>query len=93
MGIFVFGLPVMGSMGLLMFELLLFILLSLSLGILISTIAPNQQVAMIIALFAFMLPAVLLSGFIYPIENMPAILQWISVVIPPKWFIIIIKDR
>jgi len=92
MGIFVFGLPVMGSMGLLMFELLLFILLSLSLGILISTIAPNQQVAMIIALFAFMLPAVLLSGFIYPIENMPAILQWISVVIPPKWFIIIIKD-
>ena len=92
MGTLVFGLPVVGSLGLLMLELLLFILLSLSLGIFISTMAPNQQVAMFISLFALMLPTILLSGFIYPIENMPAILQWISMVIPPKWFIIIIKD-
>lgn len=92
MGTLVFGLPVIGSLVLLLFELLLFILLTLSLGILISTMAPNQQVAMIISLFALMLPTILLSGFIYPIENMPAILQWVSMVIPPKWFIIIIKD-
>lgn len=92
MGTLVFGLPVMGSLGLLMLELLLFILLALSLGILISTIAPSQQVAMFISLFALMLPTILLSGFIYPIENMPAILQWISMIIPPKWFIIVIKD-
>ena len=92
MGTVVFNLPVTGSLVLLMAELLLYILMSLSLGILISTISPNQQVAMFISLFALMLPAVLLSGFIYPIENMPDILQWISCLIPPRWFIIIVKD-
>jgi ABC-2 type transport system permease protein len=92
LGFFVFGLPVRGSLVLLLAESLLFISLALSLGILISTVSENQQVAMFISMFALMLPTILLSGFIYPIENMPVILQWASDLMPPKWFIIIIKD-
>jgi ABC-2 type transport system permease protein len=92
LGYFVFGMPVNGSLTLLMVESLLFICLALSLGILISTIANTQQMAMFISLFALMLPTILLSGFIFPIENMPVILQGISYLMPPKYFIIIIKN-
>jgi len=92
LGYFVFGLPVSGSLVLLLAELLLYITLSLALGILISTIAKSQQNAMFMSLFVLMLPTVLLSGFIFPIENMPLILQWISAILPPRWFIIILKD-
>ncbi|NOZ45439.1 MAG: ABC transporter permease [Chlorobi bacterium] len=92
LGKFVFGMPVTGSFVLLMIESMLFILLALSLGILISTVSDSQQSAMMISMFALLLPTILLSGFIYPIENMPAILQWIAYLMPPRWFIIIIKD-
>ena len=92
LGVLVFGLPVRGSLTLLMAESILFIVLSLSLGIFISTMSPNQQVAMFISLFALMLPTLLLSGFIFPVENMPAFLQWLSVIMPPKYFIIILKN-
>ena len=92
LGYFVFGMPVKGSLSLLLAESLLFISLALSLGILISTVAKSQQVAMFISMFALMLPTLLLSGFIFPIENMPVILQWISHLMPPKYFIIIIKN-
>ncbi|MCF8219580.1 MAG: ABC transporter permease [Bacteroidales bacterium] len=92
LGVFVFGLPIRGSLTLLMLESVLFITLSLSLGIFISTMSPNQQVAMFISLFALMLPTLLLSGFIFPIENMPRVLQWISVIMPPKYFIVILKN-
>lgn len=88
----VFGVPVKGSLVLLMGESLLFILLALSLGILISTVSKTQQVAMFISMFALMLPTILLSGFIFPIESMPEILQWVSVIMPPRWFIVIIKN-
>jgi ABC-2 type transport system permease protein len=92
LGYFVFGIPVKGSLLLLLAESLLFISLALSLGILISTVAKSQQVAMFISLFALMLPTMLLSGFIIPIENMPVILQWLCQIMPPKYFIIIIKN-
>ena len=92
LGVFVFGLPIRGSLTLLMLESILFITLSLSLGILISTMSPNQQVAMFISLFALMLPTLLLSGFIFPIENMPKLLQWLSAIMPPKYFITILKN-
>jgi ABC-2 type transport system permease protein len=88
----VFGVPVKGSLILLMGESLLFILLALSLGILISTVSKTQQVAMFISMFALMLPTILLSGFIFPIESMPEVLQWVSVIMPPRWFIVIIKN-
>ncbi len=92
MGITVFDMPVLGSMTLLMIESLLFILMALALGILISTAANSQQVAMFMSMFALLLPTMLLSGFIYPIDNMPKILQWLSNILPPKYFIIIIKN-
>jgi ABC-2 type transport system permease protein len=92
MGNLVFGMPVQGSMILLLAESILYILLGLSLGILISTITKTQQNAMFISLFALMLPTILLSGFIFPVENMPKILQWLSLLMPPRWFITIIKN-
>ncbi|MCD4681386.1 MAG: ABC transporter permease [Bacteroidales bacterium] len=91
LGYYVFGMPVQGNMILLLLEVLLFIIMALSLGILISTIAKTQQTAMIISLLGLMLPTILLSGFIFPLENMPIILQLIANLMPPKWFIIIIK--
>lgn len=92
LGYFVFGLPINGSLTLLLAESMLFILLALSLGILISTLAKSQQVAMFISMFALLLPTMLLSGFIFPIENMPEILQWLCHAMPPKYFITIIKN-
>nr|WP_319399087.1 ABC transporter permease [uncultured Carboxylicivirga sp.] len=91
LGYFVFGVPVKGSVALLLLECLLFTILALSLGILISTVAKNQMVAMFMSMFALMLPVILLSGFIFPVENMPLPLRILSNIIPPKWFIIIVK--
>ncbi|MCX6288006.1 MAG: ABC transporter permease [Bacteroidetes bacterium] len=88
----VFGVPVVGSVALLLFESLLFICMALSLGILISTITNSQQIAMMISLVALMLPTILLSGFIFPVENMPLVLQWFCHIMPPKYFITIIKS-
>ena len=92
LGRFVFNVPINGSIVLLMLENILFIMMALSLGILISTVAKTQQVAMFISMFGLMLPTILLSGFIFPIENMPWPLQLLSNVMPPRWFIIIIKN-
>ncbi|MCD6557061.1 MAG: ABC transporter permease [Bacteroidales bacterium] len=91
-GNIIFGMPVLGSLSLLLAETMLYILLALSLGILISTVAKNQQSAMMLSLFALLLPTILLSGFIFPIENMPKVLQWLAALMPPKYFIIILKN-
>ncbi len=87
----VFAMPVRGSMLLLLAESILFIIMSLSLGIFISTVSRTQQVAMMLSMFALMLPTILLSGFIFPIENMPTVLQLISNIMPSRWFIVIVK--
>ena len=91
LSIFIFKMPVQGSLFLLGIESVLFIITALSLGILISTISATQQTAMMISLMGLMLPVILLSGFIFPISSMPWPLQVISNIIPAKWFIIIIK--
>ena len=91
LSIFVFRMPVQGSLFLLAAESLLFIINALSLGILISTISATQQTAMMASLMGLMLPVILLSGFIFPISSMPIPLQLISNIIPAKWFIIIVK--
>jgi len=88
----VFGLPVKGSLLLLMLITMLYILLALSLGILISTISKTMQQAMFISLAGLMLPIIIFSGFIFPIEYMPPIYNWISTVIPARWFVTIIKN-
>jgi ABC-2 type transport system permease protein len=91
LGVFVFKMPIEGSLFLLALESILFIITALSLGILISTIAQSQQTAMMFSLAGLMLPVIILSGFIFPISSMPLPLQIISNIIPAKWFIIIIK--
>lgn len=91
LSIFIFKMPVQGSLFLLGLESILFIISALALGILISTISATQQSAMMISLMGLMLPVILLSGFIFPITSMPLPLQIISNIIPAKWFIIIIK--
>ena len=92
LGYFVFGLPVLGSLSLLMLVCLLFISVALGLGIFISTVAETQQMAMFISMMALLLPTILLSGFIFPVENMPKILQFLSYIVPAKYFIIIVKS-
>lgn len=91
MGYFVFKIPMAGSLLALSLTTLLFILTALSLGILISTIAHSQQMAMMISLMGLMLPTIMLSGFIFPIESMPWLLRVLSDIIPAKWFILILK--
>jgi ABC-2 type transport system permease protein len=91
-GHFVFHVPVRGSIFLIFGLCLLFILLALTIGITISTVAKTQQAAMIISLAGLMLPTILLSGFIFPIENLPRFLQYLSIIMPPRWFLVALKD-
>jgi ABC-2 type transport system permease protein len=91
LSIFVFGMPVEGSMFLLALESILFIITSLTLGILISTVSETQQTAMMLSLMGLLLPVILLSGFIFPISSMPEVLQWISNIVPATWYILILK--
>lgn len=91
LGYTVFGLPIKGSLALLLIVCFIFILLALSLGIMISTVSKTQQVAMFFSMIGLMLPTMLLSGFIFPVENMPIVLQWLSAIMPPRWFISAIK--
>ncbi len=87
LGYFVFEVPIVGSLSLLLAEILLFIFLALSLGILISTFVNNQVTALALSGFVLMLPSILLSGFIFPVKNMPIALQIIANLMPPRWFI------
>jgi ABC-2 type transport system permease protein len=91
MGVFVFNMPVVGSWFWLFVINLLYILLSLALGIFISTLARNQMVAMFTSMFGLLLPTILLSGFIFPIENMPMVLQVLSHLIPPRYYVQAVK--
>lgn len=89
---FVLDVPINGSLVLLLFESILFILVSLSLGLLISSAAASQQTAMFISLVGMFLPTIMLSGFMFPIENMPLPLQVISNIVPAKWYFNIVKS-
>src|SRR5690606_37110100 len=91
LGYFVFKMPMQGSLLALMATTLLFIITTLSLGILISTVAHTQQMAMMMSLMGLMLPTIMLSGFVFPVDSLPWPLQVISNIIPAKWFILILK--
>lgn len=84
---FVLGVPVAGSLPAIVLLSLLYILLALSLGLLISTVASRQLVALVASAVMLLMPSVLLSGMIYPIESMPRVLQWVSAVVPPRYYI------
>jgi ABC-2 type transport system permease protein len=83
----IFQVPVRGSLLLLLADALLFILASLSLGILVSARTSSQRVAMMGAALATLLPNILLSGFIFPVESMPWPLRWLSIIVPGRWFV------
>ena len=86
------NLPIKGSILLLYAVSTLFILCCLSLGLLVSTAADTQQSAMTLSLVGMFLPTLMLSGYIFPIENMPWVLRMLSNIVPAKWFYIIIKS-
>ncbi len=92
LSVFVLELPINGSVLLLFAESTLFIITCLSIGLLISVRTDSQQTAMLISLMGMLLPTILLSGFMFPIENMPVALQIISNIVPAKWYYIIVKS-
>jgi ABC-2 type transport system permease protein len=92
LSVYVLHVPVKGSVLLLLAESTLFIITCLTLGIFISIKTNTQQVAMLVSLMGMLLPTVLFSGFMFPIENMPVPLQIISNIVPSKWFYIIVKS-
>ena len=83
----VLDVPLAGSLGWIIAVSLLYILLALSLGLLISNIAKTQFVALLVSAMVLLLPTVMLSGMLFPVESMPQVLQWISAVIPPRYYI------
>lgn len=92
LSVLVLDLPIKGSVVLLFAETTLFIITSLSLGLLISVRAKTQQTAMLISLMGMLLPTLLFSGFMFPIENMPWPLRYISNAVPAKWYYIIVQS-
>lgn len=92
LSVFVLDLPIHGSVFLLYAESTLFIITCLTIGIFISIKTDSQQVAMLISLMGMLLPTVMFSGFMFPIENMPLPLQVISNIVPAKWYYIIVKS-
>lgn len=91
LSVFVLGVPISGSLFWLVFISLIFILVALSIGLLISTLVDTQVAAMLISGMVFMMPTMVLSGMIFPVENMPWILRLITNFIPAKWYIMAVK--
>lgn len=87
MSSFVLGVPIKGSLFWIYVVSTIYILLALSLGILVSTIAETQLVALLISAMLLMMPVIMLSGMMFPIESMPKILQYISAIIPTRYYI------
>ena len=83
----VLDVPLQGSLGWILLVSLIYILLALSLGLLISNVAQTQFVALLVSAMILLLPTVMLSGMLFPVESMPVILQWVSAVIPPRYYI------
>jgi ABC-2 type transport system permease protein len=92
LSVFVLGLPIAGSLALLVTLSLLFTLTCLSLGMFISSKTASQQTAMLISLMGMFLPTLMLSGYMFPIENMPLPLKILSNAVPAKWYFMIVKD-
>ncbi|MFT5460414.1 MAG: ABC-2 type transport system permease protein, partial [Myxococcota bacterium] len=88
---FLFGVPIRGSLVLLAVATLLYLFGSMAFGLVISAVMKNQQIALQVALLASMLPSLLLSGFAYPIANMPWVLQLVSYAVPARYFITIAR--
>lgn len=90
--VFVFKMPVEGNIALLLFICVVFMLASASFGLMISALVKSQLEAMMVTMMGLFLPTVLLSGFLFPLDNMPFIFQILADVFPAKWFVILLKD-
>lgn len=88
---FWFKVPMAGSVSLLLGAALLYVFVALAIGLFISTLAHTQQVAMVAALISSMLPTIMLSGFFFPIASMPKVLQFVTYVVPARYFLVIIR--
>ena len=84
---YVLGVPLAGSVVGIILVSSIYILLALSLGLLISNIATSQLMALLLSAMVLLMPIVMLSGMLFPIESMPAVLQWLSALIPPRYYI------
>lgn len=91
LSVFVLEVPVSGSLWLLAFVSMLLILVALSLGLLVSTLARTQVAAMLVSGMVLLMPVMLLSGIIFPVESMPVVLRYLSHIIPAKWYILAVK--
>lgn len=91
LSVYVLDVPIVGSLGMIIFASLIFILVALLLGLLISSLVNSQVTAMLFAGMGLMAPTMFLSGMMFPIDSMPAILQWVSSIMPARWYIEIIK--
>jgi ABC-2 type transport system permease protein len=91
LSVFVLNVPIQGNILLLFMESMLFILTCLSFGLLISNTTNSQQTALLISMMGMMLPTMIFTGFIFPLENMPWIFQIISNIIPSRWYYLIVK--
>jgi ABC-2 type transport system permease protein len=89
--VFWFEVPLRGSFWLLLLLSLLYVLCTLALGLFISTVSDTQQQAMMTATFFFLTPMIYLSGFIFPIENMPQVIQYVTYFIPLRYFLVIVR--
>ena len=89
--VFWFEVPLRGSFWLLLAMSLLYVMCTLALGLFISTISDTQQQAMMTATFFFLTPIIYLSGFIFPIENMPGVIQYATYLIPLRYFLVIVR--
>ena len=87
MGRYVLGVPLQGSIVWIYLVSTIYILLALSLGLLISNIATSQLMALLLSAMVLLMPIVMLSGMLFPIESMPPVLQWISAIVPPRYYI------
>jgi len=92
LSVYALDLPIKGSLILLFAESTLLIITALSLGLLISTVTESQTSAMFASMLGMMLPTMLLSGYMFPIENMPVVLRVISNIVPARWYYVIVKD-
>ena len=92
LSVFLLDVPISGSVFLLYAVSILFIITALSLGLLISNSTSSQQAAMLVALMGMLVPAILFTGFMFPLENMPRALQLVANVVPSKWYYIIVKS-
>lgn len=84
---FVLEVPVRGSLLLILLLTMIYVFLALMIGAFISTLVANQRDAILISGFGMMMPTIVLSGMIFPIQNMPVVLQWLSAIVPARWYV------